>query len=210
MYRFKKSLIALTGVLTLVAIVTVAVPHIGRGASGTNAPTTQTQNVKVVNTAGEPVPGIVQPAAGTVWNVGVVGTPNVAVSNFPATTTVGIDGSANTVKIDTTDPLPVRDVDNPGRHPIAASCTINNNQGFPCFVTTVPPGKRLVIEMVQLQLANVGFELTVVTNNTTITYQFFEPNQLVRVYADPLSTVQVAGGTAGTKAAISGYLVDLP
>ena len=168
------------------------------------------KNVKIVNTAGEPVPGIVQPAAGTIWNVGVVGTPNVAVSNFPTTTTVGIDGSANTVKIDTTNPLPVRDVDNPGRNPIAASCTINNNLGFPCFVTTVPPGKRLVIEMVQLQLAGSTPELTVVTNNTTITYHFFQPSELIRVYADPLSTVQVAGGQDGTKAAISGYLVDLP
>jgi hypothetical protein len=192
------------GVLTLVVIVTVSMPHIGRGASGANAPTSQTQNVNVVNT---PTVNAQQSGA---WNVDIAGTPSVLVANFPATTTVGIDGSANTVKIDTTNPLPVRDVDNPGRHPIAASCTINNNQGFPCFVTTVPPGKRLVIEMVQLQLAASGLELTVVTNNTTITYQFFEPSQLVRVYADPLSTVQVAGGQAGTRAAISGYLVDLP
>ncbi|HEV8140342.1 MAG TPA: hypothetical protein VGP81_11265, partial [Pyrinomonadaceae bacterium] len=87
MYRFKRSLVALMGVLTLVVIVTVSMPHIGRGASGTsnNAPTSQTQNVNVVNT-----PSVSAQQSG-VWNVGIKGTPPVTVSNFPATTNVAID-----------------------------------------------------------------------------------------------------------------------
>ena len=77
MYRFKKSLIALIGVLTLVVIVTVSMPHIGRGASGTgtNAPTSQTQNVNVVNT-----PTVTAQQSGS-WNVGINGTPTVNVGN---------------------------------------------------------------------------------------------------------------------------------
>ena len=148
MYRFKKSLIALTGVLTLVAIVTVALPHIGRGASGTSAPTTQTQNVNVVNT-----PSVSAQQSGT-WNVGINGTPTVTVSNFPATTNVGIDSQANTVKIDTTNPLPVRDVDNPALQPFQqefdnlfiANGSYGVQQTFP-----VPAGKRLIMEEVSLQ-----------------------------------------------------------
>ena len=203
MYRFKNSLFGLLGVLTLIAIATVALPHIGRGASGGgSAPTSQPQNVNVVNT-----PTVSAQQSGS-WNVGINGTPAVTVANFPATTNVGIDPAANTVRVDTTSPLPVRDVDNPARHPFAASCTINNNGGFPCTMTMVPPGKRLVIEMFQLT-ANGG-ELHVTLNGTPIKYTFFQSNQLVRVYADPLTAVQAAGGLDGTVATISGYLVDLP
>lgn len=79
MYRFKKSLVALMGVLTLVVIVTVSMPHIGRGASGANAPTTQTQNVNVVNT-----PTVSAQQNGT-WNVGINGTPTVNVASMPNT-----------------------------------------------------------------------------------------------------------------------------
>jgi len=203
MYRFKNSLFGLLGVLTLIAIATVALPHIGRGASGGgSAPASQPQNVNVVNT-----PTVSAQQSGS-WNVGINGTPAVTVANFPATTNVGIDPAANTVRVDTTSPLPVRDVDNPARYPFAASCTINNNGGFPCTMTMVPPGKRLVIEMFQLT-ANGG-ELHVTLNATQIKYTFYQSNQLVRVYADPLTAVQAAGGVDGTVATISGYLVDLP
>jgi len=202
MYKFKSSLFGLLGVLTLVAIVTVAMPHRGAGSTGGSAPTSQTQNVNVVNT-----PTVSAQQSGS-WNVGINGTPTVTVSNFPATNNVGIDPAANTVKIDATNPLPVRDVDNPARHPFAASCTINNNGGFPCTLTMVPPGKRLVIEMFQLT-ANGG-ELYVTVANTPIKYTFLQSTQLVRVYADPLTTVQAAGGAAGTVVTITGYLVDLP
>jgi hypothetical protein len=202
MYKFKSSLFGLLGVLTLVAIVTVAMPHRGAGGTANNAPASQTQNVNVVNT-----PTISAQQNGS-WNVGINGTPTVAVTNFPATTNVGIDPAANTVKVDTSNPLPVLDVDNQARHPFAASCTINNNNGFPCTMTLVPPGKRLVIEM--FQLTTNGGELSVTLNNTPMKYTFSQSTQLVRVYADPLTTVQAAGGVVGTVATITGYLVDLP
>lgn len=205
MYKFTRSLIALTGLLALVGIATLGTPHHGRSASGTSssAPTSQTQNVNVVN-----APTVNAQQSG-LWNVGINGTPTVEVANFPATTNVGIDPLSNTVKVDTTNPLPVRDVDNAVRQPFAAACTIQNNNGFPCTVTVVPPGKRLVIEMFQVNQQNVAPELVVVTNNTPITYRFFAPNQLVRIYADP-GIIQVQSVPMGTVAVISGYLVDLP
>jgi hypothetical protein len=73
MYEFKRSLVALLGILTLVGIAIVAFPHNGRSANGpnNNAPTAQTQNVNVVNT-----PGVSAQQTGP-WNVGITGTPTV-------------------------------------------------------------------------------------------------------------------------------------
>ena len=204
MYRFKNSLIALIGLLALMTIVTVVMPHTLYGSSGigSNAPNAQTQNVNVVNT-----PTVNAQQSGT-WNVSINGTPVVGLD--AANNTVKFDAVNNTVKIDPAAPVPMRDVDNPARHPFAAACTIANNNGFPCTLTTVPPAQRLVIEMFQMQATNVAPSLSVVTQNTGMTYQFFEPSQLVRVYADPGTTVAAAGGPNGTRVVISGYLVDLP
>jgi hypothetical protein len=153
MYRFKRSLIALMGVLTLVVIVTVSVPHIGRGASGANAPTSQTQSVNVVNT-----PNVAAQQSGT-WNVGVNGT--VTVSNFPATSnvaitgtpSVGLDAANNTVKIDSSTPVSVRDINNSAKQPYGARCDLVLPFGQVQVLkplTTVPAGKILVIEDVSL------------------------------------------------------------
>jgi hypothetical protein len=237
MYRFKNSVITLIGVMTLVGIVTVAVPHIGRGAAGatSSAPTTQTQNVNVVNT-----PSVNAQQSGS-WNVGISGTPTVAVSNFPATTNVGIDSSANTVKIDPAAPVLVRDVDNPARQSYANLRTINLAAGQfaqTIFFSEVPAGKQLVIEEVSVsghaptgqvwQLATIGVE----RNGTDIDFDIqvnargtnpfdagqdqFSGSQQVRLYSDPGSTpkfvAQRNGGTgfAQLTMSISGYFVDLP
>lgn len=242
MYRFKRSLIALMGVLTLVVIVTVSMPHIGRGASGNgaNAPTTQTQSVKVVNTTGEPVPiqGTVAPGASTLWNVGVVGTPNVAVSNFPATTNVAIDTSANTVKIDTSSPLLVRDVDNPARQPFRKSVFVSLPDGTTFAAVnpgiSPPTGKVLVIEAISAngnvpsgqkyacslnitnQFAEVVFDLdlTLTLQGTFGPVDTFQGNTTTRLYLDTSDNVafdvfRTAGtGAAGMRVSFSGYFVD--
>ena len=197
MNRLRNSIITAVGFLVLIAVGTITSPRKGFGA-----PSAQTQNVNVVNT-----PAVNAQQAGA-WTVGISGTPVVGLD--AANNTVRLDADANTVKVDSAAPVSVRDVDHPARQPFAASCVINNNQGFPCIVATVPPGKRLVIEMVQIANPNAGPELTVVTNGNQIVYGFFQPNQLVRVYADPGTPVSIAGGQAGMRAAISGYLVDLP
>lgn len=235
MYRFKKSLVALMGVLTLVVIVTVSMPHIGRGASGANAPTTQTQSVNVVNT-----PTVSAQQNGT-WNVGINGTPAVTVSNFPATTNVAIDSSANTVKIDPTNPLIVRDVDNPARQPYANFRTIildDGAAGSTIFFSDVPAGKRLVIEEISVRgYAPPGqvwqFAMFSVDHNgNEIDFDVqvnargpnpydagqvqFSGSQQVRLYSDPGSQPSFIAqrnaftGSARLTMSISGYFVDVP
>src|SRR6476659_4463476 len=87
MSKFKNSLIALAGLTALALITSLLIPLVGLGsnAPGGNAPTSQTQNVNVVNT-----PSVAAQQSGT-WNVGINGT--VTVSNFPATSNVAITGT---------------------------------------------------------------------------------------------------------------------
>ena len=149
MYKFKKSLITLIGLLSLMTIVTVVLPHTsyGSGGTGSSAPTTQTQNVKVVNSNSEPVP--VQAAQSGTWNVGINGTPNVNVSNMP---TVGINSAANTVKIDSANPLSARDADNPAKQPfhVGANLSVLDGNITATAAFDVPAGKRAVIEDVSV------------------------------------------------------------
>lgn len=117
MYRFKNGLIALIGLISLVAISTVLEARVG-----TAAPAPSTQNVKVVNGITEPVPttinGTVQAAQSGTWNVGISGTPTVSLSsgasvNVANTPSVSIDASGNIVKIDGSSPVSVQTVNQP-------------------------------------------------------------------------------------------------
>ncbi|HEV8367924.1 MAG TPA: hypothetical protein VGQ39_08235 [Pyrinomonadaceae bacterium] len=249
MYKFKNSLIGLIGLLSLVTIATVALPHVGRGA-GSSAPTSQTQNVRVVNTGSEPVPivgnttvnGTVQAQQSGSWNVGINGTPTVGL-DF-SNNTVKFDAVNNTVKIDPTNPLAVRNVDNPARQPFQADAPsigeFQPGQGIAfANITTVPQGKRFVIEQVSImggmlpgqKMLTAGIEvLSANQNNTyylTITPQgtnsggfrdIYVASQQVRLYADPGTNVYgvaTRDNTTGFANAavtwtISGYLVDLP
>ena len=195
MNRFRNSIITVIGLVALITVGAITNPRNGYGA-----PAAQTQNVNVVNTP------TVTAQQGGPWTVGISGTPVVGLD--ASNNTVRFDAGNNTVKVDSAAPVSVRDADNPARQPLAGSCVINNNQGFPCTVANVPPGKRLVIEMAQLTNPNGGLELTVVTNGVQITYTFSQPSQLVRAYADSGTPVLIAGGQANMKAAISGYLID--
>ena len=216
MARFRNSILTGISLVVLFAVGTMTNPRNGYSSPGLSpaAPSAQTQNVNVVNT-----PGVIAQQAG-VWNVGISGTPVVGLDTSnntvkidgSSTVKVGLDGSNNTVKIDpdtsvkidSSRALTVRDADNPARQPFAAACVMNNSQGFPCTLTIVPPAKLLVIEMFQ------GMELDATTNNNTIKYTFPQFSQLVRVYADPGSTVTAVAGGLGTQSAITGYLIDLP
>jgi hypothetical protein len=230
MYRFKKSLIALIGVLTLAGIATISLPHIGRGASGTtnNAPTSQTQNVNVVNTP------TVNAQQGGTWNVGINGTPAVTVSNFPATTNVAIDASANAVRVDTTNPLLVRGADNPARQPFEASTAVIINDGSISgdaqFVYTVPVGKVFVLEEVaaEARLTNqtlVDFGVRgsagplhrllvneqrtdwIGKNNFVVSQHvrlYFNEGDQITCHAERNSTQ----GSVGVDCSVSGYFID--
>src|SRR5215471_2357973 len=205
MARFRNSILTGISLVVLFAVGTMTNPRNGYSSPGASpaAPTAQTQNVNVVNT-----PTVNAQQAGP-WNVSISGTPAVALD--PSNNTVKIDGNStvkidpdSTVKIDGSSTLTVRDADNPARQPFAAACVMNNSQGFPCTLTIVPPAKLLVIEMFQ------GMELNATTSNNTIKYTFPQFSQLVRVYADPGSTVTAVAGGQGTQSAITGYLINLP
>ncbi len=106
------------------------------------AESVKAQLVQVVNTADEAVP------------VAVQGTTNVAgmVGLVPGAS-VGIAPSSNTVKVDSTAPVRVRDVDGAGRQPfrVNVGVTILGEQTRDVRnVFVVPEGKRLVVQHVAL------------------------------------------------------------
>ncbi len=221
MYQFRKSLIGLIGVLTLLAIATIGRPHTGLGASGSDirAAAAQTQNVNVVNT------------------------PTVQVGNFPVTTnvavtgtpTVGLDAGNNTVKIDTSNPVLVRDVDNPARQPFEGSTSLvvvfGQTQALGHFIT-VPAGKVLIVEhvsadallagndrLVSLAIYGNGISHYVVPNDAgmdNIGRHRFSVSQQVRFYFT--EGVQVScfaeradtNSQPGINVSLFGYFVDKP
>src|SRR5258705_4017509 len=251
MYRFKNSVVALLGLVTLIVLTTVLLPHTGYGSNGTssNAPSTQTQNVKVVNTGTESVPiqgtatvnGTVQTQQNGIWNVGINGTPVVGLD--AGNNTVKFDAVNNTVKIDSASPLPMRDVENPARQPFQAD--VPSAGEFPDgmfvtlpMITTIPAGKRLVIEQVSVlgamikgqRMVTTGLHINNGGNNVqhflAITPQgsggccrdVFVASQQVRLYADPGTIVygfasrdvNTGFANAAVSFSISGYLVDVP
>lgn len=225
MYEFKRSLTALTGVVILVGIATITRPLTGRGASGTgsSAPTSQTQNVNVVNT-----PTVNAQQSGT-WNVGINGTP-----------VVGLDAGNNTVKVDTSNPLPVRDVENPANHPFAFLRTTHwNDFNFhPVLSIQVPANQRLVIEQVSVHAfmftngsQSVRVEVQTQTGGNYTSYFIpginFEPlgpsaagfiaSSQLRMYADPETQVTISlyrnvnGGLDDyAEVGVSGHFVSVP
>jgi len=138
MYKFKKSLIAVIGLVALVTIATVTTPHLSYGSSGPTAaaPSSQTQNVNVVNT-----PTVNAQQSG-IWNVGISGTPMV-----------GIDNAHNTVTVDDSSPISVREMNTPAFQPYQVAATLNLNAAE--FSKTVfidiPAGKIFVIEFASVE-----------------------------------------------------------
>ncbi len=167
------------------------------------------------------------PVTGT---VGISGTPTV---NLGAGNTVGING---TVKVgnSASSPVLVRDVDDAARSAFHASADVGipdtRSEGL-ATITTVPAGKRLVIEYVSiLAQAPTGQKLfaqiTVFVDSVgqnhfiTLTPQgafsstdVFTAAQPTRLYADAGTNVTASlfrnatTGVVGNTVAISGYLV---
>jgi len=167
-YKFKKSLVALIGLASLMTVGTVVMPHTGYGSGGaatSSAPTAQTQNVNVVNTptvkSQQDGAWIVGLASGS--NIGISGTPSVNVANTP---TVGIDPASNGVQVgnDSAHPVLVRDVDNsfasqqPYAESIGVSIDDGQSSGSGSF-TPVPQGKILVLEQISLVARLTGQKL---------------------------------------------------
>jgi hypothetical protein len=172
-------------------------------------------DVTVINTAANPVPVTAQGTTNVAGTIGISGTPTVNVGNSPTVslaggTSVGISNSASA-------PVLVRDVDNPGRHPVTFTDSVSiadgSYAGFSTGAFTPPSGKRLVLEyvagLVALQpgqkawvkmltpVGNGSYEhaLTIVPQgNFSPLYAFpelFSINQQLRVYADGIGSVSV-------------------
>lgn len=173
------------------------------------APAPPISAVQVVNTPADPVPTAAQ---GTTLVGG-----NVAVTN------------------DFTNPIGVRDADNPAKQPFQVQVNGSFTGDTVNLFFTVPPGKQLVIEQVTATIGDVDagpHTFNVLTTaggtqvlhqmNTTEVGQFANGlrgavvSQQVRLYADPQTQVRlqanrnVTTGPGGAFVGVSGYLVNLP
>jgi hypothetical protein len=157
-------------------------------------------------------------------NVNVLNTPTVNVATMPP---LLIDSS-------TTNPVLVKDVDNPARQPFTFHEVRTYNFGEPqTFSFQVPTGKRLVIEQVSVLISGGVTNLRVVVSTIFpagqsnsfhfLGTQVIQPDNAefiassqMRCYADEGTTALIAlyryftGLSAGAEVTVSGYLIDLP
>ena len=158
-------------------------------------------------------------------NVNVLNTPTVNVETMPP---LLIDSSA-------TNPVSVKDVDNPARQPFTffSSTPIPEFLGIGSFNFQVPTGKRLVIEQVSVWIAGGVTNLRVQVQTI---FPAGQPNKFnflgtqvigpdnaefiassqMRCYADEGTTASIfvyryfTGLSAAAEVTVSGYLIDLP
>jgi len=204
-----------------------------QNANNNPVPTT-IQNTPTVNVSGTvPVSGgvaitntpSVNAAITNTPNVSVTGTPTVSVTNLPT----GTAGAANTTGV------VIKDLDEPARQPFQTRllCSTTAAGSIYCQASyTVPAGKELVIEYVQVSSTENGgsgtyyYGLQTTAAGQTPPYVFAPGTRassnypigdhLVRIYADPGSTVTFTGfetnntGNVIFAMVLSGYLVNVP
>lgn len=194
----------------------------------------ENQPVTVTNT---PLPITVATPLPVTGNVGISGTANVNITNTTLPVTVQNPTTGVTVNNGPTAPVPVENMDNPAYQPFQREIDWTNDPtqmgGSGSFI--VPEGKRLVIEQISAQIGLAAgqawaFSVSTTVNNTTASHRFivtqspitsggdyqivYYVDRLVRIYADPGTTVTVdvqntlAGNGRGWSA-VSGYLVDV-
>jgi|SRR5215831_4320664 len=149
----KKRLLAGAAVLALAAAgILISAGQNAAQAQGGSGPTV---------TIGSPLPlpinGTVGATQSGTWNVGITGIPSVNVGtptvNLGAGNTVGINGTVQ-VGSSASSPVLVRDLDAAARHAFQASTTLTLSGSTTiqeATITSVPTGKRLVIESIIVQ-----------------------------------------------------------
>jgi len=192
------------------------------------------KNVNVVNTPNVSVANTPSVTVTNTPTVNVGNTPSVNVAN---TATVQVSGTPSVqVKNDVSTPVVTRSTDEPARQPFSTfhTCSTNTNGGTQeCSVTfNVPSSKELVIEYVNVQCFGFGSPnpaqstITTTAGGSSVPYNFlrgdpnpifnnvFQNNALVRIYADPGTTVTLTGiqnGNGSTfQFSLSGYYVNVP
>jgi hypothetical protein len=173
MNKFRNYLLATLGLGILVGSLVFSSSYASIASQGA-------LDVKVVNTATQPVPtqaqgttniaGTVQAQQSGAWNVGISGTPDV---NLASGASVGINPSGNTVQVGNTASAPVlvRDVDSPARQPFQDFNSIDLVAPFgntERVLFTVPTDKRLVIEFISLLALMPADQKSTVTLRTFI------------------------------------------
>jgi len=126
-----KWLVALTGVVAVLAMTSSA---IGKTRTDAGRRTSPTQNVLVTNTAAQPVPTAI---VGTP-SVSIEGTPSVSVSGTPSVTLSGTPS----VAVTNTPTVNVVQTQTPFQQFVYGTAT----NGETCQAITVPAGKRITIE----------------------------------------------------------------
>src|SRR5262245_38348797 len=207
MSKFRNTLIALAGLLMLLGSFALVKPQ------GPD-PVGQTRPVKIVNLPTEPVP--------------VTGTTTIGGNiNLAPGTTVGISGTPSVIVANSaSNPLLVRDLDNPARQPFQ---TILSSFGD---VITVPADKTLVVEFVSGRIEfptnadpNLFFiverpggvnairhEALLTKIHSFSTVDVFNFSQPLRMYAGPGHVLRVIAllSTGTPFINITGHFVDTP
>jgi hypothetical protein len=214
------------GSTSLIGDTTIFEDKNGRVGVGTDTPTSR---VSVVGTV-ESLSGGFKFPDGSVQTTSAAGALSSVTHNA---TLVGAGTAVSPLQV--ASPLEVRDTDNPARQPFQAEagCSVAGN--FCNATITVPAGKQLIIEYASMSAAiptgEVAFAKVItfvggrrathsLSSSSPATAAFIgqlaQVGQLVRLYADPGSTVTFVAERGGPSVlvafsfSIAGYLVDLP
>jgi hypothetical protein len=212
----------------------VAIPAIAQGKPGP-----PTQNVVVINGAGQPVPTAAQGTTNVAGTVNIGNAPNVNVANTPSvnvtnTPTVSLAGGAS---VNVTNPLDGQSNPTPlavldAIQPYEDFCRMDF-RGFSdssCSLQTIPSGKRLVIQefdaygnlegglkpvSIRLLPGNIFHYFTATFMGTRGGADYFATHQETRLYVASNTTPSCAVALSSTSNEIyycelSGFLVDVP
>src|SRR5262252_6427925 len=154
----KKRVFAAAAVMALAAAgVLISGSHNVAQAGPGSAAVSITSPLPLPITGTATVSGTVGATQSGTWNVGITGIPSVDVGtptvNLGAGNTVGINGTVQ-VGSSASSPVLVRDLDAAARHAFQASTTLTLSGSTTiqeATITSVPTGKRLVIESIIVQ-----------------------------------------------------------
>jgi hypothetical protein len=201
----KYPLLALVAYLALIGVLAISTARPAHTQGGLPPG----KDVRVINTAIEPVPVTLK---------------------SPSPVPVTLQGTA---QIDTSSPIPVRDVSNPALQPFRASTIDSLDDGTDlgsAGLTTVPAGKRLVIDFVTAAAflqSGQRASLQITVNGSTWPIAFTQVNlvdkvqmtatQGVQIILEPEETLGIRftrdggrSGVANVDVRVSGHYVDIP
>jgi hypothetical protein len=154
MKRFARALVVILALAVIGSVVSLVPQNPTVAAGGAPVSIMSPLPLPVTGSVNATVNGTVATQQSGKWNVGIDGTPNVNVGNFPVLQPVSFSNSGST-------PLFV-DTDGPARAAVSGSCNANYDaNGFAqCLAVNVPLGKILVVDALSVS--------TIVTSGKSI------------------------------------------